>query len=198
MAEKNTDEEIVETEEEVVDDEVDEEEETSDEAEEDNTPAPVRKSAAYYVGLRQGKKAAKSEGQDLTPKAQEAIRKELEPVVKGLAKTADDLEIREYLESHPEKRKFEAQIRKRAETWKDVPIAEIGKTVGEESSTEKTKKREETVAKIQGKRLGGSSDRAQEAKLPTTPAEHKEIYARVKRGEQLNLETGQWERASGR
>ena len=187
-----SDEKTVEEKEEEEAEEVEEEEE-GDEKEEE---APVRKSAAYFVGLRQGKKLAKKEaeekgdddGDELTPKAEKALIKHLEPIVDGMKKSADDLEIREYLASHPEKRKFEKAIRRRAESWKDVPIEEIGKTVGnDEEREERKEKRETTVKKIQGASLRGSSNRAEEVKLPSTQEEFAAIYKEVKRGKSVKL-----------
>ncbi len=186
-----TDEDIVETEDD--DAEVIEEENESDKGDE---KAPVRKSAAYFVGLRQGKKQgreeAKEKGDDeeveLTPNARAAIRKELEPIVRGMKESADDIEVREYLSSHPEHQKYEKAIRRRMEAWKEVPVDEIAKTVafGEES-TKRQQKKEEVESKAKGSKMGGSSSRAEEPKLPSTQAEFAEIYKRVKRGESIKL-----------
>lgn len=198
-------EEAVGNDEEVLEDDVEEEdEEIEDEIEEE---APVRRSAALknedFARIRiatKGKKETKEDEDDveLTPKARSAIRQELSPVIDTLKKQADDLELREYLSEHPEKKKFEKAIRNRMEKWSTTPVSEIGKTVGDNEVIEdRNAKREQAREKAQGKKLSGSSSRAQETKLPTE-ADHKEIYARMKKGEQLNMETGQWERAVSR
>lgn len=183
--------------------ETDEEEVIEDRHNED---APVRRSSALknedFARIRvasKGKKE-KTESEDddeveLTPKARAAIRSELSPVIETLKKQADDLELREYLSSHPEKAKFEKAIRNRMEKWPSTPVSEIGKTVGSEEVIEdRNEKREQAKEKASGKRLGGTSNRAQEAKLPTE-ADHAEIYKQMKQGKQLNLETGQYEQA---
>lgn len=198
------------TEEEILENEVDEdlesegEEEDEDEgSDEDGSGAddniPVRKSNAYFVGLRQGKKAAKQsskkDGEDiedgengLSDAADKAIGDKLEPLVKGFMKSADDIEIREYLADHPEAKKFETAIRKRAEVYKEVPISEIGKMVmfGKTSNLI-AKKKEETEKRINGKALRGNSGRGEEVKLPSTPEEFQKIYDDVRKGKTVKL-----------
>ena len=167
--------------------------------------APVRRSAALrnedFARIRVASKGKKEqvesddEDVELTPKARAAIRSELSPVIDTLKKQADDLELREYLASHPEKAKFEKTIRSRMAAWKDTPVSEIAKTVGSDEVIEdRNERRAEAKERAQGKRLAGTSNRAEEAKLPTQ-ADHAEIYKQMKQGKQLNLETGQYEQA---
>lgn len=187
------------------------EEEAADEGKvdhkDDDAPAPVRKSAAYFVGKRQGIKEGREKAKnedvkeddvELTSQAREAIRKELEPIVAGMKESADDIEVREYLSGHPEHAKYEKAIRRRMDAWKEVPVSEIAKTVafGEEAP-KRAEKKQEAEARAKGRNLGGSSGRAEEATLPAAK-DHAEIYKRMQRGEQLNLETGEWEPAKSR
>jgi hypothetical protein len=180
-------------EEEAIDEEVDEEEEEVDEEEE----APVRKSAAYFVGLRQGKKQAKKEaeekeeeeeGGELTAPAKKALQKELSPVVNALKKQADDVELREYFAENPNDKKFEKAIKRRMETWTNVPVSEIAKTVkfGTEQK-ERGEKKEKVEQEVRGRSLRGSSARAEEVKLPSTPEEFAAIYKDVKKGKTVKL-----------
>lgn len=200
--EKDLDSADEEEDEEDADDEGGDQDDSDEDDSSDDAQPPIRRSAAYYIGLRQGKRAAKNEApsnnedeesgegdEELTPKARAAIEKKLDPVVKVMMDQADDLEIREYLDAHPEKRKYEKEIRKRASDWKDVPISEIGKTVGQaEEAANRSKRRDQIVKRANQKRLGGSSARGEEGtKLPTTRKEQEAIYARVKRGETIKL-----------
>lgn len=190
MAE-STEEKDLEKEEEDVEAESEEDEEEKDSGEEkdgeDDAP-PVRKSADFFIGKRLGKREAKkessSEESGLSPKAREAIRQELSPIVDSLKKQSDDIEIREYLSAHPNMRKHESVIRKRAAAWGNVPIAEIGKTIGasEEDLDEREDRRKEAQAKARGKRLAGTSGGAEEPHLPTTREEQAAMYKRVKEG----------------
>lgn len=184
---------------------VEEEEAKSEEREED--VVPVRKSVinaqrriieSQRKKLDKASEKASDDDVELTPKAREAIRKELNPIVEGLKSQADDIEVREYLASHPEDRKIEKSIRRRMEAWGNVPVSEIAKTLKfEDAAEERKERRREASEKAAGSRLAGSSNRAEEVKLPDA-TQHAEIYKRMRRGEQLNLETGQWEPAKNR
>ena len=190
----NTDEEIVENDDEAA--EVEEEVE-ADEKDGDDV-VPVRKSvinAQRRIINKQREKLAEKEEPDdeeLTPKAQNLIRKEVQPVMDFLKKSADDIEVERHMVRHPEDAKLEKQIRRRMEAWKDVPVGEIVKTLKYEGEQEgKTERKREATEKAKGSKLGGSSNRAEEVKLPTQ-ADHAEIYKRMKRGEQLDVESGQY------
>jgi hypothetical protein len=177
-----TDEEIVENEDDTTDG-VEEENESEREA---GAP-PVRKSAAYFVGLRQGKKAAKkelesehSEDEELTLPAQNAIRKELQPFIESSKKQLDDIEVREYLSDNPDLKKHEKEIRRKMEAWPDVPVSEIAKTI---DRTEERKEHKERVeSRVRGTRLAGTSGGATEPKLPSSQEDMKAMYDRVKKG----------------
>ena len=195
MAE-NTDEKVL--------DEKDESDDIEEEKSEGEDDAPIRKSAAFFAQRRIIEKQKKEIEQlkeddvELTSSARDAIRKELSPVIDTMRKQADDLEIREHIARHPEDEKIEKAIRRRAEAWPTVPISEIAKTIkfGTEQKQREDKKKE-VVEKSEGKKLGGSGARAEEPSLPTQ-ADHAEIYKRMRRGEELNLETGEWQRAKNR
>lgn len=182
-----TDEEIIEDEEEVEEEEEAEEEEIEDEA-------PVRQSASYFVGLRQGRKQAKKEAEDkdeepeLTEPAAEAIRKQISPVMNAMKKQADDIELREHFASNPNDRKYEKAIRNRMEKWPEVPVGDIAKVVkfGKEE-VQSAKKKDAAVTEVRGRALRGSSARAEEVKLPQTQEEFAAIYKRVKKGESVKL-----------
>ena len=194
------DETIVNNDEEVLDADV-EEEETESEGDKDEK-TPVRNSAAYFVGKRQGKREAKQElekegaDEELTPKAQSAIRKEIAPVMDVLKRQADDLDVREHLAKFPDDAKLEKAIRRRMQDWPNVPVAEIAKTLkfGTEQK-ERTEKKKEVIERTRGSKLSGTSAHEEEVTLPTAE-QYKEIYGRMKKGEQLNMETGKWERAN--
>ena len=191
---------VVENDEEVLEADVEEEGEESVEEK-----VPTRNSAAFFIGKRQGKREAKQELEgeekesdeaELTPKARTAIQKELAPIIQLQKKQADDLDLREHFAAHPEDKKYEKAIRRRMEEWDKVPVSEIAKTLkfGTEQ-VERTEKKKEAVERTRGSRLSGTSAREEEVALPTAE-QHKEIYARMRKGEQLNLETGKWERAA--
>ena len=183
--------------------ETDTEEEEEEESEVEEK-APVRSSAAYFIGKRQGKREAKEELEgeekdgdtELTPKARTAIQKELAPIIQLQKKNADELDLREHFALHPEDKKYEKAIRRRMEDWDKVPVGEIAKTVkfGKDQE-ERSEKKKEAVERSKGSRMSGTSAREEEVSLPTAE-QHKDIYAHIKKGEQMNLETGKWERAT--
>lgn len=188
MAEKADD---VVVEDEVVEEEVEEEKEEPIEEE-----PPIRKSSAFFAQRRiiekQGKQIEKlksekgGEGDDeenaLTPEARKLIQREIEPFKEVLKSQADELEVREYLADHPEDKKLESAIRKRMAVWGGVPVSEIAKTLKFGQANKKIDdEKAEAQGKIKGKSLKGTSARAQEAKLPSTPAEMRAIYERVKK-----------------
>lgn len=179
-----------------------EEEEKADE--EDEKDPPVRKSSAFFAQrriiakkdkeiekLKAGKGEEKDEDIELTPGARSLIQKELQPVVDSLKSQSDEIELRGYLQDHPEHKKFEKAARKRIEAWTNVPIEDIFKTLtygqaGKEKTEEKTK----AIDKAKSNRLPGSSARATEPKLPTTQKEFKEIYDKVK-SERTSVKLGE-------
>lgn len=161
---------------------------------------PVRKNV-YYATRRiaskkerveeKGEETEEETEEELTPSAQNLIRKELSPVVESMKKQSDDMELREYLAENPEHKKFEKQIRKRMDAWKDVPVSEIAKTItfGTDQKA-RAEKKEEVEQKVRSKSLGGTSDRGQEAKLPSTQAEFQTIYDRIKK-ERVSIKLGE-------
>ena len=188
---------MAESEDEKIVDENDVEDQNDEEEEEvaDDTP-PVRRNVGFFVGRRQGikegKKLAEKEEEgdepELTDNARKAIRSELSPMVSALKKQADDLDVQSHLSQHPDDAKYEKAIRRRMEAWPDVPVSEIAKTVKFGRPEPEAKERKEAaVTKAKGSALRGSSSRAEEPKLPSTQAEFKDIYARVKRGEKFDL-----------
>ena len=174
-------------------DEKDNDTEVVEDKKDSEEEAPVRKSSIFYAQRRiiekQAKKLEKVEKDEdseeeveLTPKARTLIQNELSPVVEHMKSQADDIELREYLADNPEHKKFEKQIRKRMDAWKDVPVAEIAKTItyGQDVKTRADKK-EEVTQRIQSKRTTGTSGRAEEIQLPSTDADFKKIYEEIKR-----------------
>jgi len=194
-------------EESVKDDEIEEEVAVVEEEVEVEKEVPVRSNAFFAqkrIIEKQGKEIEKlktekdDEETDLTPKAQSAIRKELAPVLDQMKKNADDLDVERHLARHPEDAKYEKAIRRRMQEWGNVPVEEIAKTLkfGRDNE-EREQKKKVAVEKSKGAKLSGSSNREEESSLPTE-VDHAEIYKRMKKGEQLNLETGKWERAVSR
>lgn len=164
-----------------------EEEEDSEEEDEDDKededPVPVRsnvQNAQRRIIEKQAKKLAEGSSEGLSPQAKALIDQELAPLRNQITGLTDELSFRDYFRDHPEDAKFEKAARKRFEAWKDVPIAEIMKTLRPAANTQGKKDAEDKAAKG---RINGATNRPQEdAGIAKTEAQFKKLYQNRKSG----------------
>ncbi len=113
--------------------------------------------------------------EELSPKARKLID---ERVAAAVGPLQDELSVRDWFAAHPEDKKFEKQARARYEAWRNVPIAEVMKTL----RTPTQEGREQAEEKVRRNSIKGGSGKAKEETVASTMDDYKKVYQNVKRG----------------
>lgn len=147
----------------------------------DDEEPPRRKSTRDYILERKGRKLEKQEkskapeadddedddsGSDetVTKAGQRAINKAVEPILSIVKRQADDAELNEVYMSHPEARKYDREIRKHMEVYKDTPAEFIWMGLAAKKGLLNQKAKDEADAEANANKSGGHTKRPKEEK----------------------------------